>query len=164
MSKQLCANTRNWVKLFQRKMKFKKFKLNIKINWLYAAASNANECPEIRADILRTLYVQTKLHWIKSSSRKKLPRKKTKTQRETGNCTRLLQFMHLRLGGSFMRPRMIFSFRSSSFLVAISESKWNPRRSRRKGRRNRRGLGMCSTLVSSSVSPSFSLFLPRERL
>jgi hypothetical protein len=28
--------------------------------------------------------------------------------------------MHLRLGGSFMRPRIIFSFRSSSLLLPIS--------------------------------------------
>lgn len=36
--------------------------------------------------------------------------------------TRLLQLMHLRLGGSFMRPLMIFSFLSSSFLLPISKT------------------------------------------
>lgn len=64
-----------------------------------------------------------KQNYIESNPPAEKTSEKTKTQRETGNCTRLLQFMHLRLGGSFMRPRMIFSFRSSSFLVVISESK-----------------------------------------
>lgn len=31
--------------------------------------------------------------------------------------------MHFRLGGSFIRPRIIFSFRSSSFLLPIASSK-----------------------------------------
>lgn len=34
--------------------------------------------------------------------------------------TMLLQLMHLRLGGSFMRPLIIFSLRSSSLLLPIS--------------------------------------------
>lgn len=36
--------------------------------------------------------------------------------------TKLLQLIHLRFGGSFMRPLIIFSFLSSSFLLPISKT------------------------------------------
>lgn len=36
----------------------------------------------------------------------------------------LSQLMHLRLGGSFIRPLMIFSFRSSSFLLPIASNRY----------------------------------------
>lgn len=50
--------------------------------------------------------------------------------------TKLLQLIHLRFGGSFMRPLIIFSFLSSSFLLPISEIPNQKHRNPRNCKRN----------------------------
>lgn len=47
------------------------------------------------------------------------PSKQILKEKEKKTLTKLLQFIHLRFGGSFISPRIIFSFLSSSFRLLI---------------------------------------------
>lgn len=61
------------------------------------------------------------IHQRKDEKKKETDKTYWKTKERERKFTKLLQLMHLRLGGSFMRPRIIFSFRSSSLLLPISQ-------------------------------------------